>query len=163
MCTNHTCHASSSQWQTSDWAFPPVNRRNCCCAAPPPPFIPGSINPSSRQVLVQPPQVWAAGSRGVWANPVCAGRRGKGWERRVQRGDLQGTIRNTSDGACGCTVRQTERGGGESLVTELYAWIYNAHTHFLSLALCFHVVSTPAHVLPLYCLCIFNHTWMYIL
>lgn len=36
MCANHTCHASSSQWRTSDWAFPPVNRRNCCCAAPPP-------------------------------------------------------------------------------------------------------------------------------
>lgn len=42
-------------------------------------------------------------------------------EDGTARKDLQGTIGNTSDGVCGCTALQTERGGIESLVTELYA------------------------------------------
>lgn len=41
-----------------------------------------------------------------------------------------------------------QREGRESSVIELYAWISNALTRFLRPTLGFHVVSTPAHVLP---------------
>lgn len=166
MRANHSCRTSPSQWQTSDWAVSSMNRENAA-VLPPPPLIPGSINPSSRQVLVQPPSGLSCKAPRQcelirFAVQGDVGTDGRGGNCKEICREQCATLQMERVGVLYGKQRGGREVGGESLVTEIYAWIYNAHSHFLSIALCFHVVSTPAHVLPLYCLCIFNHTWMYI-
>lgn len=58
-----------------------------------------------------------------------------------------------------CCTANTEREKNRRSLNYMHEFLMHSPAS-LALHRVFHVLRTPAHVLPLYSLCIFNHTWM---